>query len=228
MGGRCGAVRWGASRHCRRADRGLGGALLCCVHKEGAREDIRVCAPDPNRPLTPRHPSPPCAFPPLSLPFLPFLLLTTTAAAENVVLCGVAAALEATARSWVAAVELQWRRALTQRLHAAYFGDMVRAVCGGCGVWGVQGVQGVCRDLDVQGFGGAGNEQGEAGRLWGRCLCMCACAKCRHPPNPHPCTPPHITPHTHPHLNTHTYPHTLTPSLLTHRPTTSSATWTAP
>ena len=46
--------------------------------------------------------------------------------AENLALCGVAAALEATSRSWVARMELQWRRLLTDRLHGAYFADMVR------------------------------------------------------------------------------------------------------
>ncbi|KAL4445411.1 hypothetical protein ABPG77_011236 [Micractinium sp. CCAP 211/92] len=43
---------------------------------------------------------------------------------ENLVLCGVAAALEATSRSWVSYMELGWRRFLTARLHGAYFADM--------------------------------------------------------------------------------------------------------
>jgi len=51
--------------------------------------------------------------------------------AENLALCGVAAALEATSRSWVSRMELQWRRLLTDRLHGTYFADMVG---GGCGV----------------------------------------------------------------------------------------------
>jgi hypothetical protein len=53
--------------------------------------------------------------------------------AENVALCGLAAGIEATSRSWVAYMELQWRRAVTQRLHGAYFSDMASAVC--CAVW---------------------------------------------------------------------------------------------
>ncbi|PSC69745.1 ABC transporter D family member 1 [Micractinium conductrix] len=44
--------------------------------------------------------------------------------AENLVLCGAAAALEATSCSWVQLMELQWRRLLTGRLHSAYFADM--------------------------------------------------------------------------------------------------------
>ena len=44
---------------------------------------------------------------------------------ENVALCAVAAGLEATTRSWVSYIELQWRRILTNRLHSAYFDDMV-------------------------------------------------------------------------------------------------------
>ncbi|EFN58353.1 hypothetical protein CHLNCDRAFT_142419 [Chlorella variabilis] len=44
--------------------------------------------------------------------------------AENLALCGVAAALEATNRSWVSHMELQWRRLLTDRLHGTYFADM--------------------------------------------------------------------------------------------------------
>ena len=48
--------------------------------------------------------------------------------AENLVLCGGAAALEATSRSWVSAMELQWRRLLTDRLHNSYFADMVGGV----------------------------------------------------------------------------------------------------
>lgn len=45
--------------------------------------------------------------------------------AENIALCAVAAGLEATTRSWVGYLELQWRRLLTSRLHQAYFDDMV-------------------------------------------------------------------------------------------------------
>ncbi|RMZ56621.1 hypothetical protein APUTEX25_002710 [Auxenochlorella protothecoides] len=45
--------------------------------------------------------------------------------AENVALCALAAGLESTSRSWVSRLELQWRRLLTQRVHAAYFDDMV-------------------------------------------------------------------------------------------------------
>ena len=45
--------------------------------------------------------------------------------AENVALCGVAAALEAASRSLVSYTEVQWRRALTDRLHGTYFSDMV-------------------------------------------------------------------------------------------------------
>lgn len=52
-------------------------------------------------------------------------------------LCGVAAALEATSKSWVSYMELQWRRMLTGRLHGAYFSDMVRmGGGGGCSWWG--------------------------------------------------------------------------------------------
>ena len=43
---------------------------------------------------------------------------------ENIVLCAVAAGLEATTRSWVSYIELQWRRMLTSRLHSAYFDRM--------------------------------------------------------------------------------------------------------
>ena len=45
---------------------------------------------------------------------------------ENLVLCGVAAGLEATSRSWVSYMELQWRRLLTEKLHGTYFANMVR------------------------------------------------------------------------------------------------------
>lgn len=41
-------------------------------------------------------------------------------------LCGVAAGLEATSRSWVSYMELQWRRLLTEKLHGTYFANMVR------------------------------------------------------------------------------------------------------
>jgi ABC-type uncharacterized transport system fused permease/ATPase subunit len=44
--------------------------------------------------------------------------------AENIALCAVASGLEATTRSWVGYLELQWRRLLTSRLHQAYFDDM--------------------------------------------------------------------------------------------------------
>lgn len=43
---------------------------------------------------------------------------------ENVLLCGVAAAIESTSRSWVSYMELQWRRLLTSRIHSKYFTDM--------------------------------------------------------------------------------------------------------
>jgi ABC-type uncharacterized transport system fused permease/ATPase subunit len=43
---------------------------------------------------------------------------------ENIALCAVASGLEATTRSWVGYLELQWRRMLTTRLHKAYFDDM--------------------------------------------------------------------------------------------------------
>lgn len=43
---------------------------------------------------------------------------------ENVMLCALAGALEASARSAVSYLELQWRRMLTRRLHADYFEDM--------------------------------------------------------------------------------------------------------
>jgi ABC-type uncharacterized transport system fused permease/ATPase subunit len=43
---------------------------------------------------------------------------------ENVALCALAAGLEATTRSWVSLMDLQWRRLLTARLHGAYFDDM--------------------------------------------------------------------------------------------------------
>ena len=54
---------------------------------------------------------------------------------ENLALCGVAAALEATSRSWVSRMELQWRRLLTDRLHGSYFSDMVGAAGMGGGAW---------------------------------------------------------------------------------------------
>jgi len=44
---------------------------------------------------------------------------------ENVALCAVAAGMEATSRSWVSFIELQWRRLLTKRLHDSYFDAMV-------------------------------------------------------------------------------------------------------
>lgn len=44
---------------------------------------------------------------------------------ENVALCAASSALEATTRSWVSFMELQWRRLLTKRLHQAYFNDMM-------------------------------------------------------------------------------------------------------
>lgn len=43
---------------------------------------------------------------------------------ENILLCGLAAGLEATSKSWVSYMELQWRRLLTSRLHSMYFDDM--------------------------------------------------------------------------------------------------------
>ncbi len=43
---------------------------------------------------------------------------------ENIALCAVASGLEATTRSWVGYLELQWRKLLTSRLHKAYFDDM--------------------------------------------------------------------------------------------------------
>lgn len=43
---------------------------------------------------------------------------------ENIILCGLMSVLEATTRSWVSYMELQWRQLLTKRLHAAYFNDM--------------------------------------------------------------------------------------------------------
>ncbi len=46
---------------------------------------------------------------------------------ENIALCALTAALESTSRSWVAYMDLQWRRLLTARLHKAYFRDMVSA-----------------------------------------------------------------------------------------------------
>lgn len=44
---------------------------------------------------------------------------------ENILLCGLAAGLEATSKSWVSYMELQWRRLLTSNLHSLYFDDMV-------------------------------------------------------------------------------------------------------
>lgn len=43
---------------------------------------------------------------------------------ENIILCALAAGLEATTRSWVSYMELHWRRLLTSRLHSAYFDRM--------------------------------------------------------------------------------------------------------
>ena len=44
---------------------------------------------------------------------------------ENIVLCAVAGGLEATAKSWVSAIELQWRGQLTSSLQHKYFRDMM-------------------------------------------------------------------------------------------------------
>lgn len=57
--------------------------------------------------------------------FLRRVPLFTRNLIENIALCAVAAGLEATTRSWVKYMELQWRRLLTSRLHGAYFDDMV-------------------------------------------------------------------------------------------------------
>lgn len=44
---------------------------------------------------------------------------------ENVLLCGVAAALEASAKRWISKIELIWRDQLTDTLHEKYFNDMM-------------------------------------------------------------------------------------------------------
>ena len=43
---------------------------------------------------------------------------------ENVILCGVAAVLEATAKKWMSTIELSWRDKLTDTIHSKYFSDM--------------------------------------------------------------------------------------------------------
>ena len=60
--------------------------------------------------------------------FLRRVPLFTRNLLENVALCAVAAGLEATTRSWVSYMELQWRRLLTSRLHTAYFDEMVSSL----------------------------------------------------------------------------------------------------
>lgn len=47
---------------------------------------------------------------------------------ENILLCGVAAGLEATTRSWISMMDLQWRKMLTSRFHSSYFTNMVRSI----------------------------------------------------------------------------------------------------
>lgn len=44
---------------------------------------------------------------------------------ENIVLCGVAAIMEATAKNWVSKIELLWRNELTGKVHEKYFNDMM-------------------------------------------------------------------------------------------------------
>ncbi len=44
---------------------------------------------------------------------------------ENILLCGVAAAMEASAKKWVSKIELVWRNELTRKLHDTYFKDMM-------------------------------------------------------------------------------------------------------
>lgn len=46
---------------------------------------------------------------------------------ENVVLCLAAAAVESTAKTMLAHMELRWRNSLTSRMHTPYFENMVRA-----------------------------------------------------------------------------------------------------
>ena len=44
---------------------------------------------------------------------------------ENVALCLVASGIEATSRHCLSLIEQQWKRRLTQRIHADYFKNMV-------------------------------------------------------------------------------------------------------
>ncbi|KAL3156585.1 hypothetical protein ABBQ38_000875 [Trebouxia sp. C0009 RCD-2024] len=46
---------------------------------------------------------------------------------ENVLLCLAAAAVESTAKTMLAHMELRWRHRLTSRMHSPYFENMVRA-----------------------------------------------------------------------------------------------------
>ena len=46
---------------------------------------------------------------------------------ENVVLCLAAAAVESSAKTMLAHMELRWRNSLTSRMHTPYFENMVRA-----------------------------------------------------------------------------------------------------
>jgi hypothetical protein len=45
---------------------------------------------------------------------------------ENLALCLVASAIEATSKHCLARIEQQWQRRLTERIHADYFENMVR------------------------------------------------------------------------------------------------------
>ena len=45
---------------------------------------------------------------------------------ENVVLCLAAAAVESTAKTVLAHMELSWRKLVTSRMHSPYFENMVR------------------------------------------------------------------------------------------------------
>lgn len=57
--------------------------------------------------------------------FLRRIPLFTRNLLENVLLCLVASGIESSARRWLTSIELEWRDALTARIHKNYFLNMV-------------------------------------------------------------------------------------------------------